>query len=195
MFIVQDPAVAATICSFYEDPDHNSRWRAELERLELLSKVEPFVNTVQALTLTDFMENDLWTGISKDMDKYLPSFISTEHAYIRRQDVLRNISISASTPIHNMTLKANDLIWFKSDVSGFTKFNIDINMPTYLLRYHINVVADVKPEKVQSMSTFLPCHILNKLQEMKQVIVPIQDKNYYLYEGAMHTFPSTTSSD
>ncbi|KKM72860.1 hypothetical protein LCGC14_1416320 [marine sediment metagenome] len=157
MFIVQDNAVATTIHGFYENPD-DIRWRDELTRLNLLDRVEPFANKVQALTLADFIENDRWLGINKEMDQYLPTIIhnrlvyDTNYSSLRGYDydILRSVSLLAQEPIHNVTIKANDLIWFKGESPGFTELTIDINpgLPKCLLRYNdINITADVTNQK------------------------------------------------
>ncbi len=195
MFIVQDNAVATTIHGFYENPE-DIRWRDELTRLNLLDRVEPFADKVQALTLADFIKNDRWLGITKEMDQYLPTSISNSNMIYSNSsisligaDILRSVSLLAQEPIHNVTIKANDLIWFKGESPGFTELTIDINpgLPKCLLRYNdINITADVsKPEKVQSASTLLPTHIYKELGKLKQVVFPSQGTDYYLGGGEM----------
>ena len=194
MFIVHDHAVATTICSFYKNPDHVG-WRDELDRLGLLDRLEPYAQKVAALTLSNFIKNDRWAGISSEMDKYLPTVISStqdtgNQSVLSHLDILRAVSVSSSKPIHEVSIKANDLDWFKGKVSGLTEFTIEINpgMPLALLPYsEISVVTDHKPDKVQTANTYLPIHIYKALKAVKQVIVPSQGSDYYLHHGYMET--------
>ena len=206
MFIVQDKAVSSTILAFYANPD-NIGWRDELTRLNLLDRVEPFANKVQALTLADFIENDRWLGINKEMDQYLPTIIhnrlvyDTNYSSLRGYDydILRSVSLSAHEPIHNVTIRGNsDFIWFKDKTPGYTILTIDIDLglPTCLLPYHdINITADIKPDKVQYISTFLPLHIYEELKKIKQVVFPSQGKDYYIFSGVMNTHKSKRWND
>ena len=109
-----------------DDPDHNSRWQAELERLGWLDRVEPFVDTVRALD--DFVRDGRWLGISKEMDRCLSSVILNGRVYgegstLERECVLRIVSVTTTEPIHTVSLTANELVWFKGETSGLTELN------------------------------------------------------------------------
>ena len=188
----------ATILDYYKDPD-NVGMRDELERLDLLDKVEPYIETVKELTLQNFIKNDRWNGISKEMDEYLPSLIcdgrvneygrinENKYSYIiRRNDVLRTINITSQDPIHELSIYANDFLCFKKKCTGRWKWTIDINsgIPTTLLsNCVIKVVTDVKLTSIQTVNTYLPNHIFTQLRDAKQVIVPTSQGNDFLING------------
>lgn len=185
MFIVEDSNIAKCICKFYENPDHIG-WRDELEKVDLLEVVEPFVKKVRNLTLKDFIKNDRWIGITKNMDMYLPTIITKDGS---RYDVLRAISISTDDPSNGFSIYTGKTCWLKGTTKGCTEMTIDIKpgIPSGLLYYETCVNSKAELEVINMVFTFLPKHIYRKLKALKQLIVPSQGEDYYLIDGALES--------
>jgi hypothetical protein len=80
MFIITDPdsrdstSAAQAIRTFYDHPEKQSLIY-EMQRIGVYDKVQQYIQVVQKLQLSDFITNGKWTGITPEMDAFLPSVV------------------------------------------------------------------------------------------------------------------------
>lgn len=195
MFFVHDNGIAGTIMIFYNDPE-NVRWRDEMDRLGTREMVEPYVESVRALRVDDFIKNGEWVGLNIEMDKYLPSIthncrIDGNKAHINHMGALRYISITTDEPMHEIILKANDLQIYTTKVPSVNNCSLQMpqGFPTELLPYvDMTVCVDVKPFQVQATHTWFPLHISTELNNAitdDGFLVKYQGHKWRFQGGAM----------